>query len=280
MPRYKGVRSVVSVAYPIICYPDSPYWHYVSFFPSSKKKLVNALRRKRIRSAEKVVVETEVMAGRINRYVGVAKQKIQVIPPSPSEFLPNRPFSPRTASVARILLLSGVDLHKNLWRLPAIAAQLSKKTQIPFLFRISVTKEQFLSSTPKFIELESEILERYFEFFGAVPAEDIGAVYSDSDLLLNASDLESFSNNYMEAWKAGLPLVCSDTDFSRHICGNSAVYIDPHDAESAAERIASLLESNDMQSSLVSEGKSRLHSLPDSIQKFDLIWSALKNDID
>ena len=275
LPRFPGVRSVVSVAYPIICYPDSPYWKYVSFLSGLQKRIVNMLRRHRIRKADLVVVETDVMAHRMHQHVGVNKSLLRVIPPSPSLFIEDKPYVVSSGDSYRILLLSGLDPHKNLWRLPSIALALKDFGCHNFIFTLSVEKHQFLGMLPKSISFNGSRLEQHFDFVGAIPADEIGNIYNDSDLLLNISDLESFSNNYMEAWKSGLPLVCSDTDFARNICGESAIYIDPHNATSSAAAIKTLMQDLSKQRHLADTGKERLTMLPNAQEKFDKIIAVL-----
>lgn len=278
LPRFKGVKSIVSVAYPIICYPDSNYWRHIDFIPGVKKRLVNTLRRARIRSADKVVVETSVMANRIAKYAGVEKQKIRVIPPSPTQFLQDKPYVVHEVSVNKILLLSGTDPHKNIWRLPQIADELISKGVNNFKFIISVDKENFLRSLGGKSDIDSGVIDAHFEFKGAIPASKIEQIYDECHYLLNISDLESFSNNYMEAWKAGLPLICSDTDFARNICRSSAIYVNPHDPYSSADSIALLFMDKKRQADMVSEGKKLLKNLPDPDQKFNLIQQVILED--
>jgi glycosyltransferase involved in cell wall biosynthesis len=128
---------------------------------------------------------------------------------------------------------------------------------------------------PDSISFDSTRLDQHFEFVGGIPADKIRNIYSKSDFLLNISDLESFSNNYMEAWKSGLPLVCSDTDFARNICGESAIYIDPHNAASSAAAIQTLMQDLSKQRQLADTGKERLTMLPNAQEKFDKIIAVL-----
>ena len=75
------------------------------------------------------------------------------------------------------------------------------------------------------------------------------------------------------------PLICSDTDFARNICGDSAVYIDPHNIKVAAEMISSITGDILKQKALVSEGKVLLSKLPDASEKFEKIFLTLKRVI-
>lgn len=268
IPAPRGVRSVVSVAYPIICYPDSLYW---KFLPAKLKfitKILNEMRCQRIRMADKVMAETEVMAKRLIKFAGVKSDSVEISPPSPSAFIQDRTFRQRPeGKKVEILLLGGLDRHKNIWRLPALARALEALGISDFVFLISASRDAFNAASPE-CRGNDDLLDRHFEFLGVIPSQQIQAVYDRADFLMNLSDLESFSNNYMEAWKAGLPLICSDTDFARHICTDSAVYVDPHDPAAAAAIIAKLLENPSQQEQMTRVGKRFLAKMPNLEQKF------------
>lgn len=58
------------------------------------------------------------------------------------------------------------------------------------------------------------------------------------DVILLLSELESFSNNVLEAFSSRTPLVISDRDWARASCGNGALYVDPHDPDDVARALA------------------------------------------
>jgi len=280
IPAPRGVRSIVSVAYPIICYPDSPYWTYLPVKYRLRLQVLNELRRRRIRLADKVIAETPVMAARLAKHVRIKSECLAISPPSPSAFLADTPFTPKpNRDKFRFLLLGGLDRHKNIWRLPSIGRALAALGRTNFIFLVSATRVAFDATYPA-CEGDSALLDKYFEFLGVIPSQQIQSVYDRADFLMNLSDLESFSNNYMEAWKAGLPLICSDTDFARGICESSAVYVDPHNPEEAARVIDRLLENDAMQCELASAGKQRLASLQTLEQKFAHTMEIIRGAVD
>ena len=68
--------------------------------------------------------------------------------------------------------------------------------------------------------------------------------------------MESFSSTYLEAMSFGRPILTSDLDFAREVCGNSAAYFNPWDVTSIADAIIDL----DAQSEkLVKLGNLRAH---------------------
>lgn len=268
IPAPKGVRSIISVAYPIICYPDSLYWKYLPIKLKFITKILNELRCQRIRMADRVIAETEVMAKRLTQYVHVKPERLAISPPSPSAFIQDRQFQPKlNRERFQILLLGGLDRHKNIWRLPALAHALEVLGISDFVFLISASRAAFNAAYPE-CRGNDALLERHFEFLGVIPSQQIQTVYDRADFLMNLSDLESFSNNYMEAWKAGLPLICSSTDFARHICANSAVYVDQHNPQAAAAMIANILNDESLQQQLANAGKQLLTKMPNIEQKF------------
>jgi glycosyltransferase involved in cell wall biosynthesis len=52
--------------------------------------------------------------------------------------------------------------------------------------------------------------------------------------------LESFGNIYLEAMSLGVPILTSDRDFARWVCGESALFFDPLSAYSIVESIKNL----------------------------------------
>jgi len=268
IPAPKGVRSIVSVAYPVICYPDSPYWGFLPLKHRLYLSVINKMRCRRIRRANAVVVETKVMGDRLVKYAQVKPDLIEISPPAPSVFINDSPFQSKPCrQTYQFLLLGGLDRHKNIWRLPALALAMEELGISNFMFLISASRKSFNTAYPE-CRGNEKLLDRHFEFLDVIPSQQIQSVYDRADFLINLSDLESFSNNYMEAWKAGLPLICSDTDFARNICANSAVYVDPHTPQAAARVIAPLLSDDVMQRQLVAAGKKRLANLPTIEQKF------------
>jgi glycosyltransferase involved in cell wall biosynthesis len=276
LPKYPNVKSLVSVAYPVICYPESPFWKYFPLKKRIRLIIVNYLRSNRIKRADYVLAETEVMRNRLIKYIGIDSKKIYIYPPVPSLYVANSNYNkPLNDTTLRYLFLSGVDNHKNLWRLPDIATELLKIGFLNFKFVLTVDKNAYTKKYKTYLYDKTETLDRHFEFLGSVSPAEINRVYLESNFLVNISDLESFSNNYMEAWKAGVPLICSDTDFSRNICQDSAIYIPPHNTKVAAEIIFNYAYDYDDQIKKTHAGKKLLDNLPNLTQRAQFIFNLL-----
>lgn len=157
-----------------------------------------------------------------------------------------------------------------------MASFLSCKGLDKFIFKVSVTKDEYLSRY-KFDLDDRIVIDKYFHFIGQIHPASINTIYNQSDFMVNISYLESFSNNYMEAWKSSLPIISLDTDFSRHICGDSALYIQFDELEESAREIVELVDNDSRRKMMICEGKKRLLRLPTLPQRAESILSILEN---
>ena len=271
LPHPPNVVSIVNVAYHIICYDESPYWKYISGIEKYKKLIINFARIKRLRYANLILVETEVMKKRLCNTLKRKEHDFKVVLPAPSAFLDDvlclEKYPVKNPS---FLFLSGVAPHKNLWRLPELAEELLPYVK-NFHFVISTSESDFINALnekdkPVFFKNIS-----LFTFLGTIPPYEISKLYQQCDFLVLLSDLESFSSNYLEAWKAGMPLIVSDRDFSRHICGNSALYIEPHQPKEAARQIGQFIQDGEAIKSNIIEGKKLFEKLPNNDVRFNEI---------
>ncbi|WP_160111784.1 MULTISPECIES: glycosyltransferase family 4 protein [Paraburkholderia] len=271
LPHGPEVKSVVGVAYPIICYPESPYWRYLPWRAAVRQRIKNAARRRRLLAADRIIVETSVMQRRVAAHCGLEMTKVEVLPPAPSDYVRGSPRERADRERVTFLFLSGASPHKNLWRLPAVANRLiDAGVAGRFRFLISCESASLAS------ELDGHpMAAAHFDFRGAVASRDIQNVYDEADVLVNLSDLESYSNNYMEAWKANVPLLVSDRDFAREICGDSAFYCEPHDVAQIAARMLAFVQGEVELERLVANGKKRLQALASQEVRADRIRAML-----
>lgn len=269
-----GVKSIVSVNYPTICYNDSVYWDYISFVAKLKQKIKCYFRIKRISKASIILLQTNIMLKRVSSLYQKKRIKYYVLPPAPSQYVSKvkRDLSPN------FLVLSSNYKHKNIWRLYDVAKEL-KNDNFYIKFYISIEKNNFIKMLHK-NNLDFKLIDEYFVFLGEIKYEKIQSAYSLCSFMLQLSDLESFSNNYMEAWKAQIPLIVSDRDFSRHICKDSAIYVDPHDPKDVSEKIKQLVENIDLQNQLIKNGQLILNQLPTQDEYFNIIIDLISNELD
>jgi glycosyltransferase involved in cell wall biosynthesis len=93
---------------------------------------------------------------------------------------------------------------------------------------------------------------------GLLPQEQLGAYYTHTDALLLPTLLESFSGTYIEAMTYGRPILTSNMDFARAVCGSAAEYFDPFDPQSICESILKLKNDSELRRTLVEAGKAMI----------------------
>ncbi len=93
---------------------------------------------------------------------------------------------------------------------------------------------------------------------GAIEQSDIPSYFKNCHALVLPTLLESFSTTYLEAMHCGLPILTSDLDFARDVCGEAALYFDPWSAESTEKAIVRLRGDPRLRSELAEAGGRRL----------------------
>jgi len=273
LPHPPSVRSVVTVAYPVICYPESPYWLNAGVREQLQVQALNWMRVRRLRQASAIIAETEVMKERVSKALRFPAERIRVIPPAVSAHV-RRLERTDGAPARRFAFVSGNETHKNLWRLHETARCAVARGFRDFTFHLTVTRAAYLrrlSGLPH----DPQLIDRHFDFIGPIAPREIMRVYENADCVVSLSDLESFSNNYMEAWKVGLPLIVSDRDFARAVCGASALYVDPHDTQAVVAALLQVHADRALRRRLVAEGTRRLGELPTLPQRTSLVLAEL-----
>ena len=95
---------------------------------------------------------------------------------------------------------------------------------------------------------------------GPVCQSLLGAYYRGCDALFLPTLLESFTGTYVEAMYFGVPILTSDLDFARHVCGDAAIYFNPWDPGSIKDAILRLRSDSDLRRELVNRGRERLRA--------------------
>ena len=105
---------------------------------------------------------------------------------------------------------------------------------------------------------------------GQVAHKNLSIEYIKSNIILLPTLLECSSAVCPEAMMVGRPIVTTDLDFSRSLCGESALYYNYDDPKSAAEHISAIIDNVDLKSKLINAGKIQLKNCyPSPSQKFN-----------
>jgi glycosyltransferase involved in cell wall biosynthesis len=259
LPHPKTVLSVVNTANATTCYPESPYWSRLKNLVLIRRKIYTKLRQNRLKKAGHWIFETDIMRKRSVKTLSLKESSTSTLWPSVTKYIKDMPAKNYSQITRfRLTLITGNEAHKNLDCLVAIAIYLLAHSA-PIDIGITLTDEQLLPLLPEGLTPKDV---SNIKCLGKIPQTELQSIYEDTDLVVNLAELESFSNNYMEAWKSGLAMICSDRDFSRHICRNSAIFVEPLDPELAAKKILGAINDRELLNRMASQGKSYLLELP------------------
>lgn len=105
-------------------------------------------------------------------------------------------------------------------------------------------RTDFAAALVRELGLSQEVVE-----LGTVPYQRLYQVYQAAHIYVTPAYAESFAHPLVEAMSSGLPVVASDLDVHREICGSAAVYFSRFSPQELAKRILEV----DLSSELVSQ---------------------------
>lgn len=224
----KEIPQVVLFHNPYMIYPESIMWQRMGWFDRFYNRVSRWLFGRRLKYAEKLLVQTNTAALRLRRHYKV--QKIAVAPNAvsfPAEKAVQEPFIFHADSRFKYLLcLSHYYPHKNL-EVFVDVAELIKKDQLPYRLLITVEEKQHPNVSRLLRQLSVRNLEDIVINIGPVSMATVPALYARSAGLILPTLLESFSGTYIEAMHYERPVFTSNMDFAKEVCGEAAWYFDP-----------------------------------------------------
>ncbi|MBX2966880.1 MAG: glycosyltransferase family 4 protein [Cyclobacteriaceae bacterium] len=245
-------------------YPESPYvknlplWRRIKleikkqihFYFFRRDAAAYVVQTDDVNQRVRKELKTELVYTVTNTYNGFYEQQAT---------FPNR-LSPRQKNEIRLLTVSSYYPHKNLEIIPAVVKRLREKGVDNIRFVLTLKKEDYknkIGAMPDIINV------------GPVKPEECPSLYKECDFMFLPTLAECFSASYPEAMIMEKPIITTDLGFARSICGESAVYYKPGDAEDAVQSILQLINDRTLQEHLISKEKEQL-------KKFDTAHSRAK----
>ena len=150
-----------------------------------------------------------------------------------------------------ILYVGNVKPHKNLNALVKSFGSICDK--IPHDLIIVGKKEGFITGD-EIVAKEAGRLGGRVQFTGYVDDERLRQYFAHADALVFPSLYEGFGLPPLEAMAAGCPVLVSTAASLPEICGDAAVYCDPHRPEDIASKLLGLLMNEELQEELRRKG--------------------------
>jgi alpha-1,3-rhamnosyl/mannosyltransferase len=104
-------------------------------------------------------------------------------------------------------------------------------------------------------------LENRVRILGAIPEEDLPALYGNALALVFPSLYEGFGLPPLEAMACGAPVACSDIPSLREAAGQAALWFDPSSPDSIASALEKILDDQELRAALRASGLRRAAEL-------------------
>lgn len=251
---------VQGFALPLLVYPETRNFVYRNNLKQLfYQKLLNFYKGKFFKNnADFAVVETETFKKKLSTVLNFKSSKIYVIENSfNANFMQNTSFLKKQDSIVNIFVPSAFYPHKNLEILIHVAELLVNKHQFKFIFNFLISADS--PEWKRFIQLATaKHISHCFSTYGVVPNERMKTLYEKNDLIILPTLAEASTAVYPESFVSKRVLLTSDIDFARELCGDAAIYFNPHDSKDITDKILNIAFNQREKNLLISNGVRQL----------------------
>jgi SAM-dependent methyltransferase/glycosyltransferase involved in cell wall biosynthesis len=251
------------------------------------ERLWDALQRAALRRADHLVVETHTVRSRLAERLGIDPARISVIPNGVNPVIAahagaggpdSRPFRLRRGlRRPGVLIPSAPYPHKNLEIVPLVAAamcQLAPDLDVEFRFTLDPASAAWrrLKSEAARLGVADMVVT-----LNVLPLTELAHAYRAAAVVLLPTLREASTAVYPESFALERPVVTSDLDFARELCGDAALFVPPLNVAAIAEGLIGLLRSPEARERLVEAGRRRLAAgYPGPDEKFAMQLDLLR----
>ena len=164
------------------------------------------------------------------------------------------------AEAFRLICLCQYYAHKNIEILCDVFERFRDALQGVVVF-LTIGANQHAHAGALLRRIERSGLSDRIVNLGPIAEDRISDYLHNCEGLLLPTKMESFSAVYLDAMQCDLPILTSDLDFAREVCGEAACYFDPDSPQSIAESIVRMKGDRSLRRQLVEAGKARLRQV-------------------
>lgn len=273
----KIIQTIHDLIY--LIYPDK-------YPPGIKGKVKFWLQKYLMKNVDAIITISETSKKDIVRFLGVNPKKVHVIYLAPKEvFKPIRKKN-KLINIKKkynlpdkfVLYVGDVNYNKNIpglieacdlakVKLVMVGKSALSLTQgdmnlksikgprdwIRYLFNQPHPEQEHFKNLEKIINRSKNIT-----LTGFVPESDINSIYNLATVYVQPSFYEGFGFVVVEAFAAGLPVVCSRTQALVEVTDDACLYADPKDPAEIANQIKKYMKSSKLRQKYIKRGLSRV----------------------
>jgi len=242
-PARLPCAHVVFLHNPLTVYPPQALAGYDDWSPAKRRYLLWQFRRS-LMSVSAVIVQTPVMRDRLLASFDVSPALVHVVPQPVPRNVAGELSSPPPQTMAdcrkpvKLLFLAAYYPHKNHRILPGVVREIRDRGLADSVHIFVTLGEQAPAGLHGALRACSDVVTD----LGRLPHSSVGAAFRDATALFLPTLVETYGLIYLEAMACGRPILTSDRDFARWMCGDAARYFDPLSPASIVDAIAALRE--------------------------------------
>jgi glycosyltransferase involved in cell wall biosynthesis len=246
--HYVNFNAPILLDHPfVVTFHDMALFGHPEFFTWKKRILTRSLMPFVGRRARGILTVSETVKDEIVERLGIARDRIFVVPPAPADiYRPVGDSALRDAVLSRhgvkapyVLFVGTLEPRKNLAGLLQAFDLLKGETGFPHTLVVIGGRGWMYG--PILRTIEGLAHKGEIHILDYVSLEEMPALYTAAEALVFPSFYEGFGVPPLEAMRCGTPAVVSDIPVMREIMGDAALFVDPHRPESIAAGIRHLL---------------------------------------
>lgn len=256
------IPQIYNFDWPFAVYPESVVWNRLSRSEMFSYKIKLYFFKKYLGYATTVMAQTTAMKDRLEKQYFL--KNVSLVPAAVSlsdHGIADQRFIFRD-DFYKFVYPATYYPHKNIEILEDVAALL-KQRNIPVQIIVTLDTGEHDGARMLLTRVRDKGLDDVLVNVGRLPSSRIPDLYEATDGLLMPTLLETFGLPYVEAMHHRKPILTSDMDFARSVCGEAASYFDPLDAVAIADSIEALVGNPAHANRLIGEGVRRLSEMWD-----------------
>ena len=245
----------------VVTIADVTWLRQAGAVPLHTRLLWRALVFPVARRADRVIAHSQAARAEIAEDLGVAVERIDVVPHGPGtdsgpEPTPERELRDRLrlGEGPIVLAVSSLLAHKNVGAL--VEAMIEIRRRVPETVLVVPS-----NPTPLGKELRARArelgLDHAVVFPGWVSAADLEGLYAAATCFAFPSLREGFGLPVLEAMRRGLPVACSNASAVPEVAGDAALLFDPTRTDGIADAVSRLLLDPELRADLAERGRRR-----------------------
>lgn len=246
-------KKVTGFARAHLVMPESPYYATFSKIQLFKENVYNKLLYYYFkRSTDVFFTENEMITNRVEK---LFKKKAVTITNYYNQVFDNKDSwiertLPKYDGIT-LLTISSYYPHKNLTIAFDILNYIKEKGEDIRLCFVYTVSESDFPPIP-------ECYKDNFLLIGKIDIRECPRLYEQCDIAFQPTLLECFTATYPEAMRMKKPIITTDMEFAKGLCGDAACYYSAVDGKSAAEAILKVIKDKDYAQQLVHNGEKQL----------------------